>query len=211
MKFVIATIALLAQSVCSAQLSFDQFVEAVDTLSLEPDSLAAAGVPESSVQPLWDSLRADETAWAAYATARDAMRSAAIRAGNETGDEQRERARLAAADVTSLVTSWRQAVCAPLTPDVQTRLTSIASQSTSRIPPYLLVIAWPDADLFLLQQGYAEAQRSARMDQASDDELATFYQNALQRFEVVTAKANFDVRSGLYAQRFTDFITSIAQ
>ena len=196
------------KSAC-AQLDKNEFVEAVSVLSLDPDSLAAAGVLEQDLEQLWNSIVNEEEQYQAYINKRDQLRTALDQFGNDTAGVFQSEIIEARANLDQQLVQWRNLICVHLPSLALGHISHVAANSEFSVPVYFQVVDWNDSERKMLEQGYTEFSRNERLGRDEFGESVGFYTEMLSRSEVVQAKASFDVRADLYNRSFATLLVAL--
>ena len=101
-----------------------------------------------------------------------------------------------------LIEDWRGAVCGEFSLNELDKVSLIATQGALDVPVYLRVVLWSESERAELRRGYKQMLRNQRMGQDSQSGALDFYNAALSRSEVISAKANWDARRAISYQRF---------
>lgn len=187
-----------------ADLNQQQFVESVGLLGLDPDTLAAAGVPEADLIAAYQMISESVTQWAAVAAQRDILRASLDAISSDDQGDGMQAVESAQHSLAQTIAGWRDTVTASVPYAVQSKLGHMTSQSSSGLPAYLLVREWSPGELSMLSKGIADQRRQQRTGDTEESEALTFYLDAMGEGDVITAKANWDARKASYLQRFTE-------
>lgn len=187
------------------QLTNHEFVEAIGILYVDPGTLAACGVPNDTIEPIWAAVESDSARWMSYVQARESLRNAGRLSEDVSTADMINQIDVAETNLQQLLSEWRESILQLVPEPHAGKIRLVGLQRKLALPVWLLTVRWSAQQARSLERGFAAVTNQRLHDHPASGSDVVLYQSIHQQAEVVEAKSNFEILLPIYTERFVNF------